>query len=170
MWPSRLEISPLLPVHRGALGLHLLALAPDDRYARFGMTLSDEAVLRWVARIAWTRQRWWGAWLQGDLGLQAVLQLSPTRRAGAWELTMTVHAALRGQGLGTALLAAAMGQMPEVQHLLCQHGHAAMPAMARRLGYGVQLCGQPPRLEITPAFAPGRAPASRSSRPKTTRA
>lgn len=170
MWPSTLELSPLLPVHRGALGLHLLALSPDDRYARFGTTLSDEAVLRWVARIAWPRQRWWGAWLQGDLGLQAVLQLSPTRRAGAWELTLTVNEPLRGQGLGTSLLAAAMGQMPDVERLLCQHGHAAMPAMARRLGYGVQLRGLPPRLEITPAFSAGPAAWPGSSRRPATQA
>lgn len=52
MWPSTLEISPLLPVHRGTLGQHLLALSRDDRYARFGLTLSDEALLRWLARIA----------------------------------------------------------------------------------------------------------------------
>ena len=161
MWPSTLELSPLLPAHRGALGLHLLALARDDRHARFGLTLSDEAVLRWVAQLNWPRQRWWGAWLQDDLGLQAALQLTPTRRTGAWELTMTVNAPLRGRGLGTALLASAMAQMPEVQTLLCQHGHAALPAMARRLGYGVQLSGEPPRLEITPALTAGRYGAPR---------
>lgn len=157
MWPSTLEISPLLPAHRGALGLHLLALSRDDRHARFGMTLCDEAVLRWVARIAWSRQRWWGAWLQGDLGLLGALQLTPTRRAGAWELSLTVIEQLRSRGLGTALLASAMGQMPDVSCLVCQHGHAAMPAMARRLGYSVRMRGQQPGLELRPTLTSGPA-------------
>lgn len=146
MWPSRLEISPLLPVHRGALGLHLLALPAEHRYSRFGATLSDEALLRWVARLAWERQRCWGAWLPGDLGLVAVLQLTPTRRLGSWELALTVAAALHGRGVGTTLLATALGQMPDVRRLVCQHGHAAVYAMAKRLGYGVQWQGQQLRL------------------------
>lgn len=130
--------------------MHLLALSPDDRYARFGMTLSDEAVLRWVARIPWSRHRWWGGWLhQGDFGLQSALQLAPTRRAGAWELTMTVNEPLRGRGLGTAMLASAMSQMPEIKYLVCQHGHGAIQTMARRLGYGTRMREQSPRLELS---------------------
>lgn len=147
MWPSRLEISPLLPVHRGALGLHLLALPAEHRHARFGATLSDEALLLWVARLAWERQRCWGAWLPGDLGLVGVLQLTPTRQPGSWELALTVAAALHGRGVGTTLLATALGQMPDVRQLICQHGHAAVYAMAKRLGYGVQWQGRQLRLD-----------------------
>lgn len=147
MWPSTLEISLLLPAHRGALGLHLLALAPYDRHARFGVTMRDEAVLAWVAQLAWHRQRWWGAWL-GDLGLLGALQLTPTRQAGTWELAMTVSAPVRGQHLGTRLMSAAIGQMPEVKQLVCHHGHAAVHLMARRLGYGISVRGEQLRLRV----------------------
>ena len=160
MWPSTLEISPLLPVHRGALGLHLLAQPADDRYARFGATLGDEAVLRWVSRLAWDQQRSWGAWLPGHLGLAGVLQLAPTRQPGRWELALTVSAALRGRGVGSTLLATALGQMPEVQQLVCHHGHAAICVMAQRLGYGVQWRGRQLRLELQ--AKPGPASTTRT--------
>lgn len=131
MWPSNLEVSALLPVHRAALGLHLLALSADDRYARFGMALNDDAVLRWVAGIDWQTQRWWGAWLPGDMGVIAALQFTPTTTSGTWELAMTVSMAARRQGLARLLFAAAMGQMQDVRALVGHHGH---PALARIAG------------------------------------
>ncbi|EER62280.1 GCN5-related N-acetyltransferase [Acidovorax delafieldii 2AN] len=157
MWPSSLDISPLLPVHRSALGLHLLALPAEHRYARFGATLNDEAVLRWVARLAWEQQRCWGAWLPGDLGLVGVLQLAHTRRSGSWELALTVAAALHGRGVGTTLLATALGQMPDVRQLVCQHGHAAIFAMAKRLGFGVHRQGRQLWLEAVARSGPAPA-------------
>ena len=87
-----------------------------------------------------------GGLASGNLGLVAVLQLTPTRRLGSWELALTVAAALHGRGVGTTLLATALGQMPDVRQLVCQHGHAAVYAMAKRLGYGVQWQGQQLRL------------------------
>ena len=156
MWPSSLDISPLLPAHRGALGLHLLALPAEHRYARFGATMSDEAVLRWVARLGWERQRCWGAWLPGDLGLVGVMQLAHTRQPGSWELALTVATALHGRGVGTTLLATALGQMPDVQQLVCQHGHAAIFAMAKRLGYGAHRQG--PQLWLEKVAMSGPAP------------
>lgn len=160
MWPSSLEISPLLPVHRSALGLHLLALPAEHRYARFGATLSEEAVLRWVARLAWERQRCWGAWLPGDMGLVGVLQLARVRRSDSWELALTVTAALQGRGVGTTLLATALGQMPDVRQLVCQHGHAAILAMVKRLGYGVHWQGR--QLWLDAVARPSPAPATTS--------
>ena len=162
MWPSTLEISPLLPVHRGALGLHLLALPAEHRHARFGATLSDEALLRWVARLAWEQQRSWGAWHSGDLGLVGVLQLTPTRQPGSWELALTVAAALHGRGVGTTLLATALGQMPDVRQLVCEHGHAAVCAMAKRLGYTVRRQGRQLRLEAAARHSPAPATTRRA--------
>lgn len=144
----------MLPVHRGALGLHLLALSAEHRYARFGATLSDEALLRWVAHLAWDRQHSWGAWLPGDLGLVGVLQLTTTRRPGSWELALTVAAVLHGRGVGTTLLATAVGQMPDVRQLVCQHGHGAICAIAKRLGYAVRWQG--PQLLLETAARPLR--------------
>jgi GNAT superfamily N-acetyltransferase len=137
MWPSTLEIRPLSVAHRGALGLHLMTLTAEDRYARFGLTLSDEAVLNWVARLCWQEQQWWGAWMphDADLGLLGSLQLSATSQTGDWELGLTVVPLLRNQGLGTLLLGTALNQLPQVRRIVCQHGHPAVEAMLRRLGH-----------------------------------
>lgn len=51
MWPSQLDVRRLAPAHTNAIGLHLLALDADDRYARFGHAIRDEALLDWVRRI-----------------------------------------------------------------------------------------------------------------------
>lgn len=139
MWLSTLEISPLLAVHKQALGVHFLGLPADDRYARFGVTLGDEALLGWLARMDWQAQRWWGAWLPGDLGLVGSLQLIPTPQARTWELAMTVNPLIRQQGVGTRMLSTAVAQTPEAKCLICHHGHAAVYAMARRLRYTVDL-------------------------------
>lgn len=143
-----LEVSPLLPSHRGAVGLHLLSLSPDDRYDRFGMAMKDEALLGWTSGIDWKTQRWWGAWLPQDVGLIGALQLSPSRRPGAWELAMTVSEPIRRQGVGSRLLSTAVAQSPEVSDLICQHGHAAIHVMAKRLGYRITVHSNVPRLQV----------------------
>lgn len=137
MFLSNLEIYRLLPAHRSALGLHLLSLSSDDRYDRFGMALQDETILKWVSNIDWQSQRWWGAWLPSDIGLVGALQLSPCRQENAWELAITVNALIRRHGIGSLLLASAVEQSSDVHLLLCQHGHKAMRAISKELGYKV---------------------------------
>lgn len=135
MWPSTLELLPLRVQHRAALGLHLLSLDMDDRYARFGMSLSDEALLHWVAGIRWQEDHWWGAWCVGapDLGLLASLQLAPTSERGVRELALTVCRPARGQGVGMRLLRHALAQQPSVRGLRCHHAHPAVVEMLARL-------------------------------------
>lgn len=160
MWRSTLELVPLSVGDCRALAAHLLALDADDRYARFGCTLGDAALRNWVHGISWPAQRWWGwRWRTGP-GLLAALQLVPTAEPGAWELALSVQRPVRRLGLGTALLSAAVcGADTELHCLLGHHGHAALVAMGRRLGYGVQLSGQAPRvrLQVGTRGAPGEA-------------
>ncbi|WP_369959067.1 GNAT family N-acetyltransferase [Limnohabitans sp. T6-5] len=99
------------------------------------MSIKDEALLSWVADIDWQTQRWWGAWLPNDLGLIGALQLSPSRQSGQWELAMTVSAPIRRRGVGAVLLSTAVEQTPEVECLVCHHGHIAVIAMTKKLGY-----------------------------------
>ncbi|QTD44483.1 GNAT family N-acetyltransferase [Ottowia testudinis] len=141
-------MQPLRAEHRQALGLHLLSLNADDRAARFGLALKDEAVLRWLAGVDWAAQRAWGAWLPGDGGLVAALQLAPTGQAGAWELAVSVHALARRRGVATRLLKLALAGLPEVRTLLCHHGHPALRAIGQRLGCEVRRGVGEPRLML----------------------
>lgn len=95
MWLLPIELGALDARHARALGLHLLALDSDDRYARFGQSLSDEAAVSWVHRAPWRRDRWTGAWGGPDNVLLGAVQLARFRRADAWELAMTVVACAR---------------------------------------------------------------------------
>lgn len=140
-----IEIAWLGHHHTAALGIHLLALDSDDRYARFGHRLTDTAVLRWVRRIDWKRDGWMGAWWAAEDALVGALQLAPlpteTATAGTVEVAITVLPLLRRQGLATRLLASALvdDRMAHCRRLLFQHGHPAVFALARRLGMCAQV-------------------------------
>jgi GNAT superfamily N-acetyltransferase len=135
MWLSTLEAHPLRPAHAHAVGLHFMALTADDRYARFGSSMSDEALLQWVNRLDWCSQHWWGIWGCDDVGLIATLQLSQTRTAGVHELALSVHPQTRREGLGTRILCTALAQSPEVHRLVCHHGDPAVLKMLVRMGW-----------------------------------
>lgn len=153
-----IELGVLDARHGSALGLHLLALNADDRYARFGHSLGDRAVLDWVRRIDWHGQRWMGAWTCPEGLLVGVVQLARTRLPHRWELAVSVAAPMRQRGLCTELLAAAL-QAPALRacdSLACHHGHPALTGVARRLGWrlGVPLLS-PGALLLRPCV-PGR--------------
>lgn len=148
MWWSSLDLHPLSSGHQHALSLHLLTLDANDRATRFGLALKDAAILDWVARIDWREQRWWGAWLPGDLGLGGAVLLAPCETAGCWELALSVDPQLRRGGLGTALVQCALAQAPDVRRVVCYHGHSVMRALARRSGYSVRAYRDSPRLEL----------------------
>ena len=140
-----IDIHPLEAGHRHAMQLHLMGLDAADRHARFGCTLSDTALIAWAQGIDWRQDRWWGAWTaDAEQGLLGALQLTPTRQSGTWELALTVHPALRRQGVATALLktAAGAGKGAAVTTLVCENGHPAVPRMARTLGWRVRLQDQ----------------------------
>lgn len=142
----------LTPGHRAALQLHLLSLDADDRYHRFGMPLSDERLQAWAQAVPLAGGLWWGAWGPADTGLLGALQLAPTTQAHVHELALTVSPTARRQGVGTSLLAAAAGAACTggLRTLVCEHGHPAVAAMARRLGYSLhpRTANQGLRLEV----------------------
>lgn len=147
MWPLNTEIQPLGKADIPAIRLHLMALGPDDRYSRFGMPISDDALLRWTQTIQWSRQSWWGAWLNPDMGLVGVVQLVRTHQPSVWELAMSVSEPARRHGIGTLLLSTAIGRGPKVRRLIGSHGHMAVKIMAKRLGLHLE----------SPASQPGQA-------------
>ena len=121
-----------------AVLLHWLALGPEDRYHRFGLRLSDEALLRWSRGLQWASHRWWGAWLPavapGDSVLAGVLQLTPTTNPVCCELALSVQAPVRRLGIATGLLRTVLVEALALQQLACHHGHPAVLAMAAPLG------------------------------------
>ncbi|MFP8780133.1 GNAT family N-acetyltransferase [Hydrogenophaga sp. RWCD_12] len=139
MSPLLIELSVLDARHARALGLHWLALDDDDRYARFGQCLSDDALLNWVRRINWDSDIWMGAWCGAEDLLLGAVQLAPTRHTWVWELSLTVAASIRRRGVGTDLLAAALREPGALgcRTLQCHHGHPALRIMAGRLGLGL---------------------------------
>jgi GNAT superfamily N-acetyltransferase len=151
MSPWITEIGPLDAGHRQALQLHLMALDRNDRYARFGRTMSDDAVLGWVQSLNWYQAQWWGAWSAAETGLLGGLQLTPTLHTGVCELALTVHPCARHQGVATALLkyVAETRTETDLKALVCENGHPAVVRMARTLGLGLRMRVEAPRMWLT---------------------
>lgn len=154
------DLGVLGPGHRSACLLHVLALDANDRYQRFGLPMSDERVMAWAQQVRLDHGLWLGAWGPGDTGLLGLLQLAPTGTDAVHELALTVLPAARRQGMGTALLATALegAHRPPPTTLVCEHGHPAMVAMARRLGLSILPDAHPGRLRMVRAgLAPAQA-------------
>lgn len=146
MSPWITEIGPLDAGHRQALQLHLMMLNKDDRYARFGRTLSDDAVLAWVRDMDWNRTQWWGAWSAADAGLLGALQLTPTSHPDVHELALSVHPKARHLGVATAVLkyVAETRTDANLKALVCENGHPAVLRMAKAAG--LRLRDEAPRV------------------------
>lgn len=151
MSPWITDIGPLDAGHRYALQLHLMALDKDDRHARFGSTLSDDAVLGWVQSLDWDQTQWWGAWSAADTGLLGALQLTSTLQTGVCELALTVHSGARRQGVATALLkyVTETHTDTDLKALVCENGHPAVVRMAKTLGLDSRLREEAPRVWLT---------------------
>jgi GNAT superfamily N-acetyltransferase len=141
------EISPLDTRHRQALQLHLMTLDQDDRYARFGRVLCDEAVLGWVRDMDLSQKQWWGAW-SADAGLLGALQLTPTSRLGVCELALSVHPRARHSGVATAVLKYVADTRTDasLKTLVCENGHPAVLRIGKTLGLGFRLREGAPRV------------------------
>jgi GNAT superfamily N-acetyltransferase len=135
MLPLPADVRPLCEAQACAIARHLLTLGADDRYARFGHSIGDEALFQWVHRMDWSKLQWWGIWSPIGESLTGALQLSRTRTEGIRELALSVHPSCRRRGFGTRLLSAAIERSPEVRRLVCHHGHPAVHNMTRRLGW-----------------------------------
>ncbi|MDT8990569.1 GNAT family N-acetyltransferase [Curvibacter sp. APW13] len=151
MSPWITEIGPLDAGHRHALQLHLMTLDKDDRYARFGRTLCDDAVLAWIRDMDWNRTQWWGAWSTADAGLLGALQLTSTSHPGVCELAFSVHPKARHFGVATAILkyVAETRTDANLKALVCENGHPAVVRMAKTLGLNSRQREEAPRLWLT---------------------
>lgn len=136
--------------HRDRLAKHLLALAPDDRYLRFGYAASDEQVSRYVDNIDFRRDEVFGIYNR-RLELVAVAHLAyeidPQRKDALRraEFGVSVLHSHRGRGFGARLFEHAMlharnrGVDTLIIHALSEN--AAMLHIARSAGATVQRDG-----------------------------
>jgi GNAT superfamily N-acetyltransferase len=122
-------------VERQSLEQHLLALGDEDRRLRFGVSLPDQAIRDYVARIDSGRDAVFGAF---DDALQLVAAAHLARCDGHAELGVSVLPDWRGRGAGAALLARShtharnWGIRALYMHCLSENG--AMMHLARKQG------------------------------------
>lgn len=101
-------IRSLAPRHRERILDHLLALAPQDRYLRFGYPATDEQIRRYTQNLDFERDQIFGIFAR-DLSLAAMAQLAYTEspqvpgRPPMVEFGVSVAQRARGLGLGRRL-------------------------------------------------------------------
>jgi RimJ/RimL family protein N-acetyltransferase len=140
--PSRIvPIRSLGIAHRGRIEAHLLALAPDDRYLRFGYAANDEQIRRYVARLDFDRDDIFGIFNRKleliAMAHLAFLPLEADGVAGA-EFGVSVLAKARGRGYGSRLFDRAVvharNEGVELMFIHALSENTAMIRIARNAG------------------------------------
>lgn len=127
---------------RWRLRPHYKALNPEDRRLRFGVTLNDDALDRYVDLINFDTDAVLGVVDASD-NLVAVVHVAPVGEGA--ELGLSVHDGQRGQGLGGALFeqAAAWARNRYLQRIFmhCLRENRAILHLARSHGMTVSMEG-----------------------------
>ena len=127
---------------RWRLRPHYKALDPEDRRLRFGVTLNDDALDRYVDLIDFDTDAVLGVVDASD-NLLAVAHVAPVGEGA--ELGLSVHQGQRGQGLGGALFeqAAVWARNRYLQRIFmhCLRENHAILHLARRHGMTVSMDG-----------------------------
>lgn len=109
-FPVVVPIRSIGPSHGPRIAAHLLALAPKDRYLRFGYAASDEQIQRYVDGLDFERDEIFGIYNR-KLQLIAMAHLAfstnPELKSCA-EFGVSVLAHARGRGYGARLFDRAM--------------------------------------------------------------
>ena len=153
---SEIHVRELSRLDRTAIEQHFLALDVEDRRLRFGVSISNVAVLAYIARIDFEQDAAFGVF-DDDLRLLAVAHLARGERHA--ELGVSVLPGHRGRGIGGALLHRAhlharnWGERALFMHCLTENG--AMMHLARKQGMAIGMDGGEADawLELPPANA-----------------
>jgi GNAT superfamily N-acetyltransferase len=126
----------------GAFAAHLRSLDPADRRLRFGQTVNDATIDRYVERIDTGRDAVFGV---TDDALRVVGAAHVARGADCAELGVSVAAAYRRRGIGAALLQRAVLHarnwgIPEF-FTHCLRENTALMRLARRHGLRIVIDG-----------------------------
>lgn len=145
--PVLVPIRSLGENHRGRITEHLLALAPHDRYLRFGHWANDEQIQRYSTSLDFERDEIFGIYNR-KLALIAVAHLAYAQDQGhdnCAEFGVSVLPAARGRGYGARLFdRAAMHAANDGISLMFIHAlseNAAMLKIARNAGAKVERDG-----------------------------
>lgn len=145
--PALVPIRSLGENHRGRITEHLLALAPHDRYLRFGHWANEEQIQRYSASLDFERDEIFGIYNR-KLALIAVAHLAYAQDQGhdnCAEFGVSVLPAARGRGYGARLFdRAAMHAANDGISLMFIHAlseNAAMLKIARNAGAKVERDG-----------------------------
>ena len=133
--PSWVPIRSLGPRHRGRIAAHLLALAPLDRYLRFGYAAADAQVCRYVETLDFERDEVFGIFSR-RLQLIALAHLAHATQgsdgAPCSEFGVSVLTHARARGFGRRLFDHAMlHARNRGVHLLQIHALSENTAMLR---------------------------------------
>ena len=138
--PVAVPIRSIGPRHAERIALHLLALAPQDRYLRFGYAASDAQIRRYVDGIDFDRDEVFGIYNRRlDLIAMAHLAFStdPSLQSCA-EFGVSVLAHARGRGYGARLFdRAVMHSRNEGVQMMFIHAlseNTVMVQIARKAG------------------------------------
>ncbi|WP_459949311.1 GNAT family N-acetyltransferase [Denitratisoma sp. agr-D3] len=134
--PLHLHLRQLTEADRAAAARHLHSLDRDDRYDRFGSALNDAGIRRYVDSMDFVRHGLFGVLHRppgSDPLLAGLLHLVPWAQRA--ELGASVLPPYRGQGLASALFAAALshGRTLGIREVVCVSGHPAVPRICRRI-------------------------------------
>jgi GNAT superfamily N-acetyltransferase len=129
-------IRELRPDEGDKLAGLLLDLSADDRYRRFGRSMTDDSIRGYVAHIAWSEWVLLGAF-NSHAELVGVLELADAQ-PGSCEIAVAVAPGYRGRGVGKelmdrALLKARVRGKDRVT-LLCQADNEPMRRLAKSSG------------------------------------
>ena len=141
---------------RASLEAHFLALGGEDRRLRFGVSLGDDSLRDYVARVDFGRDRLYGV---HDDNLELVAVVHVAAGEGGSELGLSVLEGWRGQGAGDALFRRAVNFLrnrnARVVFVHCLAENAAMLHLARKNGMRIVFShGEgDARLELDPPTA-----------------
>ncbi|MGJ7510515.1 N-acetyltransferase family protein [Variovorax sp. GT1P44] len=145
--PVMVPIRSIGPRERPRIAQHLLALAPHDRYLRFGYAASDEQIQRYVDGLDFERDELFGIYNRRlDLIAMAHLAFAPAeQQQDCAEFGVSVSEHARGRGYGARLFErAVVVARNEGVGMLFIHAlseNAAMLKIARNAGATVVRSG-----------------------------
>lgn len=127
---------------RPRLLAHLLALGPEDRHLRFGHTLSDDGIRKYVEGIDLSRDV---VFVVTDADLAIIGAAHLARKEDDAELGVSVLPAYRGRGIGAALLERSAARVRNwgvrVLFMNCLVENTTMMNLARKQGMKIVVSG-----------------------------